>query len=117
MLPHALKGLDMVIWETFTALGLFAEVRPVAFVGPGRSAAVVGNSFPLLVSDEEVDDEGGDAVREKLKFLRENWIQEDTDMRNVSFDQITWLTRPSNKELQAVYIAVSISSVLLSRHD
>lgn len=105
MLPHALKGLDMVVWETFTALGLFAEIRPVAFVGPGRSAAIVGNSFPLLVSDEEVDDEGDEGVEEKLKFLQEDWIKEDTDMTNVSFDRITWLTRPSNKELQAVYIA------------
>ena len=106
MLPDSLKGLDMVIWETFTALGLLAEVRPVAFVGPGPSGVVVGDSFPVTMSHKRV----GNDVEDKHEFLQENWIKDDGEMQKIPLDRITWLTRPSHKELQAVYITVRFNN-------
>ncbi|KAK2615390.1 hypothetical protein N8I77_002149 [Diaporthe amygdali] len=103
ILPDMLKGLDMVIWETFGRLGLEASVKPVLNVedfyqyeDEPRDPMIVGNDRALQMSNM-MRIEDYDQMDEQI----EQWRGGET----VNFKEIHWLTKPNHKELQLAYIA------------
>lgn len=96
-----LKGLDMVIWETFGRLGLEASVKPVMNLENFRydgDPMIIGNDLELHMSDM-MRIEDYDQMDEQIR----EWRGDET----VPFKQVHWLTKPNHKQLQLAYIAVS----------
>lgn len=97
ILPDMLKGVDMVVWQTFASLGLDSLVRPVIDVEEGQNEGrhegrIVGGSLRRYFGGFEED--GTD--------LLEDFLDESIDPEGVY-----WLNGPGNKEPQIDYIAVS----------
>lgn len=96
-----LKGLDMVIWETFGRLGLEASVKPVLSLEnfyEDESPMIVGNDRSLHMSNM-LRIEDYDEMDEQIR----QWRGGET----LSFKEVHWLTKPNHKQLQLAYIAVS----------
>lgn len=101
ILPDMLKGLDMVIWETFGRLGFEASVKPVLSLEnfyEDEDPMIIGNNRALHMSgmmriedDHEMDEQ----------------IEEWRGGETLNFKQVYWLTKPNHKQLQLAYIAVS----------
>lgn len=101
ILPDMLKGLDMVIWETFGRLGLEASVKPVMNLENFRydgDPMIIGNDLELHMSDM-MRIEDYDQMDEQIR----EWRGDET----IPFKQVHWLTKPNHKQLQLAYIAVS----------
>jgi hypothetical protein len=108
ILPDMLKGLDMIIWEAFGRLGLEASVKPVLSLDDfyDEDRMVVGNNRALHMSGGqriEDYDEMDDEIRD--------WRGDET----LTFEDVHWLTKPTHKQLQLTYIAVSIGLKLYLR--
>lgn len=114
VLPDMLKGLDMVIWETLTGLGLQTEVKPVLFTDrsdcdyKGLDGDEFENKFPeaILGSDFRMYKDSYDRVDgwEELKGVYTGWGWDEDDIR---YRNVHWLTEPGPMELQLLYKAVS----------
>lgn len=101
VLPDMLKGLDMVIWETFGRLGLEASVKPVL-------------SLENFYEDEDPMILGNDRALHMSTLMRiEDYDEMDEQIRQwrggetLDFKEVHWLTKPNHKQLQLAYIAVS----------
>lgn len=95
-----LKGLDMMIWETFGRLGLDTQVKPVLKYDNGydETKLFLGNSTEYYMSGW-CRVEGEEAMSAMIEEWRGGENLEDND--------IFWLSAPKHEELQLTYIAVS----------
>ncbi|KAK7707276.1 hypothetical protein SLS63_013793 [Diaporthe eres] len=102
ILPDMLKGLDMVIWETFGRLGFEASVKPVLSLEnfyEDEDPMIIGNNRALHMSG---------MMRIEDYHEMDEQIEEWRGGETLNFKQVHWLTKPNHKQLQLAYIAVSI---------
>lgn len=101
-----LKGLDMIIWEAFGRLGLKASVKPVL-------------SLEYFYEDEDEDKDrmvvGNDRALHMSRMMRiEDYSEMDEQIKEwrggetLNSEEVHWLSKPTHKQLQLAYIAVSI---------
>lgn len=101
-----LKGLDMIIWEALGRLGLKASVKPVL-------------SLEYFYDDEDEDKDrmvvGNDRALHMSRMLRiEDYSDMDRQIKEwrrgetLNSEEVHWLSKPTHKQLQLAYIAVSI---------
>lgn len=106
ILPDMLKGLDMVIWETFVRLGLESSVKPVLnledfyeYEDPNKDPMVIGKDRALYMSE---------MMRIEDYSQMDEQIREWRGGETLDSQEVHWLTEPNHKQLQLAYIAVSI---------
>lgn len=104
ILPDMLKGLDMIIWEAFGRLGLEASVKPVLsleyfYDDEDQDRMIVGNDRAFHMS-RMMRIEGYDEMNEQIR----RWSGGET----LNSEEVHWLSKPTHKQLQMAYIAVSI---------
>lgn len=92
----------MVIWETFGRLGFEASVKPVLSLEnfyEDEDPMIIGNDRALHMSG---------MMRIEDYHEMDEQIEEWRGGETLNFKQVHWLTKPSHKQLQLAYIAVSI---------
>ncbi|KAB5526400.1 hypothetical protein GE09DRAFT_1229243 [Coniochaeta sp. 2T2.1] len=107
LLPDTLKGLGMVVWETFKALGVKLFVKPVLTVEydperdgeeePTGGGGVVGDKFQLAT-----DEYGRLETTQDYVDLYRRWKGRGGP---VNYKDVTWLNKPTHQELQLLFTA------------
>lgn len=107
ILPDMLKGLDMIIWEAFGRLGLEASVKPVMNVDnfyyeeDDRELMVIGNERALRINEG--------SMRMEDYYYMDKELAEWRGGETLKSKEVHWLTKPTHKQVQMAYIAVSIT--------
>ncbi|KAB5542402.1 hypothetical protein GE09DRAFT_1244641 [Coniochaeta sp. 2T2.1] len=128
LLPDTLKGLDMVVWETFKALGVGLSVKPVIAVDryheeidkwyaakPDRHNQAANKAW--LDKEPREGQSYGGVVGDKLKLAFSGAFQVESSEERmemyrkwkgrgaVRYDDVTWLNEPTHREMQLLYTA------------
>ncbi|KAI1101258.1 hypothetical protein F4804DRAFT_347774 [Jackrogersella minutella] len=97
--PDTLKGLDMAIWECFQALGCGVCLRPVANYRKweDKHRRYIGATFPASVEN------GCYELEEEVEtYIFDKWTEQAFG-EEILYSDVTWLNRPSHKELQMAF--------------
>jgi hypothetical protein len=125
LLPDSLKGLDMVIWETFRSLGIEPAIHPVIKLTDGELEGMLddwkarrprvkkGKSW--VAWQEEKPQEGVVGKDLHIRFINyevrgasEEKEMYDNWQGNVKYKDVTWLNKPTHRELQLLFITVRL---------
>ena len=131
-LPATLKGADMVVWETFRALGCVVKLRPVVELEKGQYYGPEAEEFDQADYEVQQNTDGSLVLGNNLRFRNDCWslVQCDEDMRclldewtkedpreptgpttqpaRLFYEKVVWLNHPGrNEEPQISYAAVS----------